>query len=122
MFYQPNIVALLLMLLALSLPSQAQTDRPALNIDATTYRVDVDGIVCEFCALGVAKKVRKLTFIDAARFKKGVKVDINNQQVFVAVRDNAQLDKAALFKAIESGGYKPLTITADDSQHGGNQP
>lgn len=122
MSYQSNIVALLLMLLALPLPAQAQTDTPAFNIDAKTYRVDVDGIVCEFCALGVAKKVRKLAFIDASRFKKGVKVDINNQQVFVAVRDNAKLDKAALFKAIESGGYKPLAITADNSQQGGKLP
>ena len=77
---------------------------------AQQYVVNVHGIVCEFCSYGVAKKLRKLDFIDPSQFDKGVKVDIEKQMVYVAVSENAILDKPALFKAIESGGYQPVTL------------
>jgi copper chaperone CopZ len=77
---------------------------------AQDYVINVNGIVCEFCSLGVTKKVSKLPFVDRAKYNKGVKVDIESQMVTVAVRDDATLDKAALFRAIESGGYNPVEI------------
>ena len=77
---------------------------------AKNYVVNVHGIVCEFCSFGVARNVKKLPFIDGSQYKDGVKVKIENQMVFVAVRDDATLDKDALFDAIESGGYKPVKI------------
>ena len=100
MFKQARVATLLLSLAStFSLPAAAQD-----------YVVNVHGIVCSFCSYGVAKKVKTLDFIDASRFEDGVKVEIENQMVYVAVRDDAQLDKEALFKAIESGGYKPVEI------------
>lgn len=77
---------------------------------AQTYAVTVHGIVCEFCSYGVAKNIRKLSFIDSTQFKKGVKVDIKNQVVYIAVKNNSKLDRPTLFDAIESGGYKPIDI------------
>ena len=77
---------------------------------AQNYMVSVNGIVCEFCAYGVGKKIRKLPFIDRSQYDEGVKVDIENQRVFVAVRDDALFDQSALFEAIESGGYDPIDI------------
>jgi len=77
---------------------------------AENYVVNVHGIVCELCSYGVAKKVRKLSFIDKQQFDEGVKVDIENQMVYVAVREDAQVDKELLFKAIRSGGYDPVKI------------
>jgi mercuric ion binding protein len=77
---------------------------------AQNYVVKVNGIVCEFCAYGVGKKIRKLPFIDPSQYDEGVRVDIENQRVFVAVREDALFDKSALFKAIESGGYDPIDI------------
>ena len=77
---------------------------------AQNYVVKVNGIVCEFCAYGVGKKIRKLPFIDPSQYDEGVRVDIENQRVFVAVREDALFDKSALFKAIESGGYNPVDI------------
>lgn len=92
-------ISIILSLTFLSAPAFAQD-----------YVVNVNGIVCSFCSLGVAKKVSKLSFIDTKKYKKGVKVDIENQMVTVAVRDDAKMDKGQLFKAIESGGYKPVTL------------
>ncbi len=80
---------------------------PALAQD---YVIKVNGIVCEFCSLGVTKKVSKLPFIDRDRYNKGVKVEIEDQMVTIAVKDAAELDKEALFAAIESGGYDPVDI------------
>lgn len=77
---------------------------------AQNYVIKVNGIVCEFCAYGVGKKIRKLPFIDPSQYDQGVRVDIENQRVFVAVREDALFDKSALFKAIESGGYNPVDI------------
>ena len=77
---------------------------------AQDYVVNVNGMVCEFCSLGVTKKVAKLPFIDRSKYEKGVSVDIKNQMVTIAVKPDAALDKDALFTAIESGGYKPVEI------------
>lgn len=80
------------------------------------YVIKVNGIVCEFCSIGVTKKVSKLEFIDRSKYDKGVKVEIENQMVTIAVKDDAKLDKKALFAAIESGGYNPVeiwTLTAE---------
>lgn len=83
---------------------------------AQNYVIDVSGIVCQFCSLGVAKKVSKLPFIDQSKFDKGVKVDIHNQRVTIAVKND--LDQAALYTAIKDGGYHPIetyTVLADGS-------
>ncbi len=77
---------------------------------AQDYVVNVNGIVCGFCSIGVAKKVSKLPFVDRSRYKKGVSVDVQNQMVTVAVKDNAAMDQQALFEAIESGGYNPVAL------------
>ena len=83
---------------------------------AQDYVINVHGIVCEFCSIGVTKKVSKLDFIDTEKYENGVKVEIENQMVTIAVKDGVELDKDALFAAIESGGYSPVEIfelTAD---------
>lgn len=77
---------------------------------AQDYVINVNGIVCEFCSLGVAKKVSKLAFIDRSKYDKGVKVEVESQMVTIAVKADAQLDQHALFEAIESGGYNPVEI------------
>ena len=59
---------------------------------ATDYIVNVHGIVCSFCAKGVTKKVSKLPFIDKSKYNKGVKVEIEDQKVTIAVLPDQDLD------------------------------
>lgn len=80
------------------------------NAFAQDYVIRVNGIVCEFCSLGVAKKVSRLDFIDRSKYENGVSVNIEQQIVTIAVQSDATLDKDALFAAIESGGYNPVEI------------
>ena len=77
---------------------------------ASDYVVHVHGLVCSFCAHGVAKKVFKLPFIDQSKYTKGVKVEIENQKLTIAVSPDRDLDIPALFEAITSGGYDPVDI------------
>lgn len=83
---------------------------------AAKYVVDVHGIVCEFCSFGVAKKIKKLSFIDPEQYDDGVEVDIDNQSVYFAVKAEAALDQTALFEAIKSGGYNPIKVWQLDEQ------
>ncbi len=77
---------------------------------ASDYLVHVHGLVCSFCAQGVTKKVSKLSFIDKTKYTKGVKVEIEEQKLTIAVKPDAELDIEALFDAIESGGYDPVDV------------
>lgn len=77
---------------------------------ASDYIVHVHGLVCSFCAQGVTKKVSKLPFIDQSKYTKGVKVEIENQKLTIAVISDQDLDIPALFEAITSGGYEPVDI------------
>ena len=104
-FKQLSAMALLCALVSTSALAQSDTVSAAQK-----FVVNVHGIVCEFCSYGVAKKIRKLSFVDKSIYDKGVKVNIENQMVFVAVKKGASLDQAKLYKAIESGGYKPVKI------------
>lgn len=93
-----KIVAALLVVL-LSVPAYA-----------TDYVVHVHGIVCSFCAQGVTKKISKLSFIDQTKYAQGVRVEIENQKLTIAVKPDHDLDVHALFKAIKSGGYDPVDV------------
>ena len=93
--------------------THAPTHEKAQN---NNYIVSVHGMVCELCAYGVAKNIRKLSFIDATQADNGVKVDVENQRIFITTLSNTPLDKAALFKAIESGGYKPIEVIAGSQE------
>ena len=77
---------------------------------AVDYVVHVHGIVCSFCAQGVTKKISKLPFIDHTKHTNGVKVEIENQKLTIAVKPDHDFDIQALFKAINSGGYEPADV------------
>jgi copper chaperone CopZ len=77
---------------------------------AGDYVVHVHGIVCSFCAKGVTKKVSKLPFIDRSKYNNGVKVEIEEQKVTIAVLPDQVLDVDVLYEAIVSGGYDPVGI------------
>lgn len=91
---------------------------------AQDYLIQVNGIVCDFCAIGVTKKISKLKFIDRSKYTKGVDVDVQAQLVTIAVKTDATLDQAALYAAIEAGGYNPVEVwrLAEDGSRSPVQP
>lgn len=65
----------------------------------------VGGIVCQFCAFGVAKNLAGLEFMDRTKLKNGVFVDIEKQHVAVALTAGKAPDFAGINKSIKRGGY-----------------
>jgi len=47
--------------------------------------VQVNGIVCSFCAYGVQKSLSKLDCLDEAEFGDGVLIDIETHRVTLAI-------------------------------------
>ena len=70
----------------------------------------VKGLICESCGLGIKVKSKKLPFIDKKQFSKGVKVDAENQLVYLAIKKNERADKEAIKTAITKAGYVPVTF------------
>jgi len=77
---------------------------------ASDYVVHVHGLVCSFCAQGISRKVSRLPFIDQSKYTKGVKIEIEKQELTIAVMTDRDLDIPALYEAITSGGYEPVDI------------
>lgn len=76
----------------------------------------VHGIVCSFCSQGVTRNLSKLSFIDKSKYTKGVKVEIEDQKVTIAIKQNDVLDLLQVFKSITKGGYEPVEAYVNDSK------
>ncbi|MBL4888867.1 MAG: hypothetical protein JKX97_02460 [Candidatus Lindowbacteria bacterium] len=72
--------------------------------------VQVNGVVCSFCAVGITKNASKLSFVDRSKYTKGVFTDIDNQRVTIAHTPGKQVDFKKIYKALRDGGYDPITI------------
>jgi copper chaperone CopZ len=70
---------------------------------AKTIEMDVNGLVCAFCAQGIEKTLKGFPATAA------VFVSLEHRIVAVQLKDGADIDDATLRKAITDAGY---TITA----------
>jgi copper chaperone CopZ len=75
---------------------------------ADTIEMKVYGLVCGFCAQGIEKTLRKLPAT------ADVVVSLENQLVAVGTRDGADIEDAALTKALTDAGYDVKAITRTD--------
>jgi periplasmic mercuric ion binding protein len=64
-----------------------------------TYRLNVDGLACPFCAYGVEKKLKNTDGVEA------VEIQINDGLVFVTVEAGATFDQARASQIIEQAGF-----------------
>src|SRR5688500_10576039 len=67
---------------------------------AETIEMDVNGLVCAFCAQGVEKTLKAFPAAD------GVFVSLEHRLVAVHLKDGQDIGDAALRKAITDAGYK----------------
>lgn len=75
----------------------------------------VHGIVCSFCSQGVTRSLSKLSFIDPSKYTKGVKVEIEDQKVTIAIKPDQTLDLEQVFSSITKGGYEPVEAYVSDA-------
>lgn len=64
-----------------------------------TYKIEVSGLACPFCAYGIEKK------LDAIDGVEHLETNIQAGTVTVTMKDGATLDKAAAGKAVKDAGF-----------------
>lgn len=77
-------------------------------VSAQTIEMDVNGLVCAFCAQGIEKTLK--TFPATA----AVYVSLENRIVAVKLKDGADIDDETLRKAIKDAGYTIVAIRRTD--------
>ena len=78
-----------------------------INVSPTLAReinVDVNGLVCEFCAATIEKNFTKKEEI------KEVKVDLDQKKVFLIFKDNKDLSNEEIADIIKNNGYNVVKI------------
>ena len=71
---------------------------------ATTIEMEVNGLVCGFCAQGIEKTLKTLPATE------GVYVSLENRLVAVKLKDGDDIDDATLRKALTDAGYTVVGI------------
>jgi len=71
---------------------------------AATIEMDVNGLVCAFCAQGIEKSLKAFPATDA------VFVSLEHRIVAVHLKDGSDIDDATLRKAITDSGYTVVAI------------
>lgn len=71
---------------------------------AKTVEMEVNGLVCGFCAQGIEKTLKALPATE------GVFVSLENRLVAVKLKDGNDVDDAALRKALKDSGYTVVAI------------
>lgn len=71
---------------------------------AKTIEMDVNGLVCAFCAQGITKTLKAFPASD------GVFVSLEHRLVAVHLKDGQDIADAELRKAITNAGYKLVKI------------
>lgn len=69
-----------------------------------TINVKVDGLVCDFCARALEKVFGKRDDVE------GIKVDLDNGNVVVAMKPGQTIDDTTLTKLITDSGYNVRAI------------
>lgn len=78
-----------------------------------SYRLQVDGLACPFCAYGIEKKLGALDGVDR------LETNIKDGTVIVTMKDGAVLDEATAKQAVKDAGF---TLNGfEQTPSGGNQ-
>jgi copper chaperone CopZ len=75
---------------------------------AKTVEMNVNGLVCAFCAQGIEKTMKGFPAAD------GVLVSLEHRIVAVHLKDGQDIEDAALRKAITDAGYSLVSVKRTD--------
>ena len=89
---------------------RATADALAVVVAPHEAVVQVNGIVCSFCAYGAEKSLAQLDCVDKSRFGNGVLVDINAHRITLALASGRDLPVREVYQRIKKAGYDPVTM------------
>ena len=84
-------------------------DSPVLLEENQTV-VQVNGVVCSFCAYGAEKALSKLDSLDNSEFGNGVLIDIETHRITLAMRPGEIIPFRDIYQRIKKAGYDPITL------------
>lgn len=74
---------------------------------AKEINIDVNGMVCEFCAVTIEKNFKKKDEV------KEVKVDLDQKKVFLTFKDGKDLSDEIIKNTIVNNGYNVVKINRE---------
>ena len=100
------------------LPIDEASALPSADLDGTTKIVvephqaivQVNGIVCSFCAYGAEKGLSKLNGLDKSQFGNGVLIDIGNHRITISFEPETTIPFTDMYKTIKKAGYDPISF------------
>ena len=106
-----RFIALCLSVVALANTTRAADDSDEVVVKVNEVVLQVNGVVCSFCAYGAEKNLGKLEFLNDSLFGgDGVHMDIHTHRMTLALADGKPVDLKAIHKAITAGGYDLITV------------
>jgi len=72
--------------------------------------IEVEGVVCSFCAYGIEQKLKKLPFLDRSQFTQGIFTDVERQVVTIALNTEEPVDLKEIDQAISGAGYDLVAV------------
>lgn len=81
----------------------------SLAAHATTIEMEVNGLVCAFCAQGIEKTLKGFPATES------VLVSLEHRLVAVALKEGTDIDDAALRQALTEAGYTVVGIERTDA-------
>lgn len=79
-------------------------------VQAKTIKMEVNGLVCAFCAQGIEKKLRTM------KPTKDVYVSLEQKLVAVSLKDGQDIPDATLKESLKDSGYDVTAVKrVDDS-------
>ncbi len=88
----------------------ATADSVAVFVEPHEAVIQVNGIVCSFCAYGAEKSLAQLDCVDKSKFGNGVLVDINAHRITLALASGRDLPVGEVYQRIKKAGYDPVTM------------
>ena len=77
--------------------------------NAKEINIDVNGLVCEFCAVTIEKNFKKREEVQE------VKVDLEQKKVFLTFKKHQNLGYEEIIEVIKNNGYNAVKINRDEN-------
>jgi len=68
--------------------------------------LEINGLVCSFCAMGLNEVLSSLIFVDKDKYKDGVFIDTNYQYVIISIITGTKINVKEISQKISDAGYE----------------
>ena len=72
--------------------------------------LEVSGLVCSFCAMGLQGELSSLKYVDGKKYNNGVFVDVEYQYAVIAEKSDQDIDIDEAITMITKSGYEVLSV------------